>query len=472
MSSVSFSHSLSPSRMLSRCSSQPVGPPPLPQCPSPSLLPVSSMVYGPERPPHIWRWARTFPMMTEACFSGPEQVERSAQPLAAEDQGQRKVPAGSKHKRMLCLEPAAEGQPPPTTTSTLSSAANTSGAASAPHPHKDSGPVARTRPNILGGNRPKRRIQPVRCLKDHRAEEDNLREADKPTEPVQKLIHKQEVSSGAEETAGVGTGRTESPQLKTGRQSDSDGRRKSAAKEDPSPRASDSERNKDREAPGRVGSKPREGRLDKKAPLQEAPNVTGNKENEMEDRQQQQLEAASPAGQAAAESLPRTPKTPSKTSSLAKQAAEMLHNVQGHTPPSDPPAHTRDESSPLPRTPGRQKKGPDGDGTPKHLLLPPHPAEVPSCSPASEAGSEISDSMAAHTLIILSRATMPRTGSPLKDSLRQDGVADKSPSSSRNPRKRRLSSADTPPAKKDPRVSGTHTFALFYRLVLLVSAGL
>lgn len=397
-------------------------------------------------------------MITEPCFSGTEQV----QPLAAEAQGQQKVLTGSKHKRILCFDSSGEGQPCPTSTS--SSAANTSRPASAPHPQKDSVPVARTRPNILGGNKPKRRVQPVRCLKDPQAEDRNLEKAHKTTDAVKKLLHKQKLSTGAEETPGVGTGRTDSSQLRTGRQSDSERRRKSAAKEDPmsTPASSDSERNKDREAPGRVGSKPREGRLEKKAPVQEAPNVTGNKENEMKDGVQQKQEAASPAPQAGAESLPRTPKTPSKTSSLAKQATELLHNLQGHTPPSEPPGHTEDESSPLPRTPGRQKKGKDGEGTPKHLLPSPHTAEVPSCSPASEAGSEISASMAAHTLMILSRATMPRTGSPLKDSLRQDGVADKTPTSSKNLRKRKLSSpADTPPAKKDPRVSGTHVCPLY-----------
>lgn len=333
-------------------------------------------------------------------------------------------------------------------------------------------PVARTRPNILGGNRPKRRIQPVRCLKDQQTEETNLSEADRPKEPAKEHVHPQNHSARAEESAGVATGRTDSSQHKTGRQSDSERSSKSAAKDEHGSRAvsSGSERNGDKdegskkEPAGKVVSRPREGRLDKKAPLHEVPKVTGNKENEIKDTVQKK-QAPTPsfshqaATQAAAESPPKTPKTPSKTSSLAKQAAEMLHNLQGHSSPSEPPAHNQEEPSSLPRTPGCQKKGRDGEGTPKHLL-PPNTPEVPSCSPVSEAGSENSINMAAHTLMILSRATIPRTGTPLKDSLRQDGVGEKIPTSSKNSKKRKLTSpADTPPAKKD-RVSRAHIFSL------------
>lgn len=378
------------------------------------------------------------------------------------------VVTGPKHKRMLCFDSSGEGQPHPTTVSTLSPAANASRPAAAPHPQRDSVPVARTRPNILGGNRPKRRIQPVRCLKDLQTEEKNLSEGDKPKEPAKEHVHKQNYSARAEESARVATGRTDSSQHKAGRQSDSERSSKSAAKDEHV--SSDSERNGDKdkgskkEPAGKVASRPREGRVDKKAPLQEVPNVTGNKENEIKDTVQEK-QAPTPsfshqaATQAAAESPPKTPKTPSKTSSLAKQAAEMLHNLQGHSSPSQPPAHNQEEPSNLPRTPGCQKKGRDGEGTPKHLL-PPNTPEVPSCSPVSEAGSENSINMAAHTLMILSRATIPRTGTPLKDSLRQDGVGEKIPTSSKNSKKRKLTSpADTPPAKKD-RVSRAHTFSL------------
>lgn len=384
----------------------------------------------------------------EPSFPGTEPAETSAQTLAAENQGQQKAVAGpTHHKRILCFDSSAEGQPHPTAISTSSSAPNTSRPASAPHPKKDGVPVARTRPNILGGNRPKRRLQPVRCLQDHRTEEENLKEADTPKDPLKKHVD-----------ARAGTDRTESSQHKTG--TDSERRSKSAAEGDPTSRASHSERNQDKEEgskkepPGKVASTPREGRVEKRAPSQDVPNVTGNKENEIKDTAQEKQAAASSfsqqsATQAVPEALPKTPRTPSKTSSLAKQAAEMLHNLQGHN---------QEESSNSPRTPGRQKKAKDGDGTPKHLL-PPGTPEVPSCSPVSEAGSENSINMAAHTLMILSRATIARTGTPLKDSLRQDGVGEKIPTSSKNSKKRRLSSpADTPPAKKDHRVSRAHAF--------------
>lgn len=293
----------------------------------------------------------------ELSFSGTEQVEVSAQPLAAQNQGQQKVATGLKHKRILRFDSSAEGQPHPTTVSPLSSATNTSRSASAPQPKKDSVPVARTRPNILGGNRPKRRLQPVRCSTDHQNEENNLKEADKPT---------------ADETARVGT---DSSQPKTGIQADSERRSKSAPKGDHSsrPGSSDSGRQKDegskKEPPGKVVSKAREGRVEKKTALQEVPNVTGNKENEIKENAQEKQAPTSSfscpsATQAVADALPKTPKTPSKTSSLAKQAAEMLHNLQGHNSPSEPPGHNQEESSNIPRTPGRQRKGKDGEGTP------------------------------------------------------------------------------------------------------------
>lgn len=407
-----------------------------------------------------------FPLLL--WISGTEQVDTSAKPLAAENKGQQKVPAGPKHKRILHFDSSGEGRPQTTAISTLSPATNTS--VPAPQPKKDSVPVARTRPNILGGNRPKRRLQLVRCPKDPPTEEKTTREADKTKEPVKKIHpQKQAHRTPSEEV--------DSSQHKTRKQSDSERRSKSDARkpndehadgakaeEDQSSGAVSpgSERNKEKEesskkeSPGKVLAKPREGRVEK-----EVPRVMANKENEVEEPVQEQQAPSSSSSatafspQAAAPAVPDTqPKTPkalSKTSSLAKQAAEMLHDIQGHNSPSEHPGHNQEDSTHSPRTPGRQKKGKDGEGTPKHLL-PPNTPDVPSCSPASEAGSENSINMAAHTLMILSRATIARTGTPLKDSLRQDGGGDKIPTSSK---KRKLSSpAETPPAKKD-RVSRT-----------------
>lgn len=221
--------------------------------------------------------------------------------------------------------------------------------------------------------------------------------------------------------------------------------------------------------------KPREGRTEKRAPSQEGPNVTANKENEIKGSVHEQ--PSTPSSSASRDFSPQTvtqtasnpqakaSKPTSKTSSLAKQAAEMLHDIQGLNSPSSPakraaaansdlsPAvRSQEETADCLRTPSRQKKGKDGEGTPKHLL-PPNTPDVPTCSPASEAGSENSINMAAHTLMILSRAAIARTGTPLKDSLRQEGVEKKSPTSGKISKKRKMSSPTvSPPAKKD-RVS-------------------
>lgn len=55
------------------------------------------------------------------------------------------------------------------------------------------------------------------------------------------------------------------------------------------------------------------------------------------------------------------------------------------------------------------------------VMVPPVTADLPACSPASETGSENSVNMAAHTLMILSRAAISRTTSttPLKDNTQQ-----------------------------------------------------
>lgn len=413
-------------------------------------------------------------------ISGTEQVDTSAQPLAADNAGQQKVVEGHKHKRILCFDSSGEAQPQTTAVSTSSPTTCASTSQSVPQPKKDAAPVARTRPNILGGNRPKRRLQPVRCLKDPKAAEKTRKEVEKPKDPGKKHLHKQDRSTCTEESARAGT---DSSQRKAGNQPDPERTRAVAQHHEDADGAEDGQRsragsskvdrNQDKpessrkEPTGKVLPKAREGRVEKKPPPQEAPNVTANKENEMEDAAQEKQAASSssaakdfgpqPAAQAAPDSQLKTPKAPSKTSSLAKQAAEMLHGLQGHAPSPELPAHTQEDSANVPRTPGRQKKGKDGEGTPKHLL-PPNTPDVPSCSPVSEAGSENSINMAAHTLMILSRATIARTGTPLKDSLRQDGVGEKIPTSSKNSKKRKMSSpTDTPPAKKD-RVSTKQIF--------------
>uniref|UniRef100_UPI00398E4CCC protein NPAT n=1 Tax=Pristiophorus japonicus TaxID=55135 RepID=UPI00398E4CCC len=120
----------------------------------------------------------------------------------------------------------------------------------------------------------------------------------------------------------------------------------------------------------------------------------------------------------------------SLTSTLTKQAAEMLQDMQRQSPA---PKQTSNADLPVPRTPGSNvHEGPDdcsdfqrtphnksfGDekASPR-VMVPPTTPDIPTCSPASEAGSENSVSMAAHTLMILSRAAIARTTgtTPLKD---------------------------------------------------------
>lgn len=116
-------------------------------------------------------------------------------------------------------------------------------------------------------------------------------------------------------------------------------------------------------------------------------------------------------------------------SPLSKQAGEMLHDIQMRSPP---PKQADSGELPLPRTPASGmgildsvrtptcKNSSEEMGTPRALFLPATP-ELQGCSPASEAGSENSVSMAAHTLMILSRASIANTGSatPLKDNTQQ-----------------------------------------------------
>ncbi|XP_072809992.1 protein NPAT [Vicugna pacos] len=121
---------------------------------------------------------------------------------------------------------------------------------------------------------------------------------------------------------------------------------------------------------------------------------------------------------------------------LTKHSTEMfLQDIQWHSPAN---RLTDSADLPGPRTPGsgaaeKHQEEPTGgikvpssrrfsedSSTPK-AMVPPVSADVPACSPASETGSENSVSMAAHTLMILSRAAISRTTSatPLKDNTQQ-----------------------------------------------------
>lgn len=191
---------------------------------------------------------------------------------------------------------------------------------------------------------------------------------------------------------------------------------------------------------GQETVKSQDGLTEMPGPPQEASPVTANKENELKTDQGMGRSSLDTPGQQ--ESTSDASGGPcnalSKTSPLTKQAAEMLQDIQGLQPFSTPPKKSglgcldlalprtpglgrlHDDSLDGLRTPNRQRQSREREGTPRHLV-PPATPELPSCSPASETGSENSINMAAHTLMILSRAA--RTGVPLKDSLRQEEAA-------------------------------------------------
>nr|XP_046246230.1 protein NPAT isoform X2 [Scatophagus argus] len=395
-----------------------------------------------------------------------------------------------------------------TTRTTLPTPTNTSTSRSTQQTEKDDMQmVTRTKPAILGGNKPRRRIQTVKCSVDPQADRSFVKESEKPgppqqylKDPVKKNSRKQDhsIHSKGSHSASTRMGdetlnkseserRSKPIDRKPSHDKDGDG---ANTKDSHSSQSSSSasalkvgtsnekEESSKKEPAEKAPSKSREGRTEKRTPPQEVPNVTANKENEIKGSMQEQQQSA-PSSSASRDFSPpavtqptsnpqsKATKAPSKTSSLAKQAAEMLHDIQGLGSPSTPvkrpvagssdlslprtPANgcNQEESTDGSRTPSRQKKSKDGEGTPKHLI-PPNTPDVPTCSPASEAGSENSINMAAHTLMILSRAAIARTGTPLKDSLRQEGVGEKTPASSKNSKKRKLSPPTaSPPAKKD-----------------------
>ncbi|XP_056184531.1 protein NPAT isoform X1 [Falco biarmicus] len=122
------------------------------------------------------------------------------------------------------------------------------------------------------------------------------------------------------------------------------------------------------------------------------------------------------------------------SSPFTKQCVEMLQDIQWHSPtskavesgelpvPRTPSGlgdrHTDDTTDSV-RTPTCRRFNEDSP-TPR-IMVPPATPDLPACSPASETGSENSVSMAAHTLMILSRAAIARTSTatPLKDNTQQ-----------------------------------------------------
>ncbi|KFV05817.1 Protein NPAT, partial [Tauraco erythrolophus] len=125
---------------------------------------------------------------------------------------------------------------------------------------------------------------------------------------------------------------------------------------------------------------------------------------------------------------------PCLPSPFTKQCVEVLQDVQWQSPTSKT---VENGELPVPRTPsGVGDRHTDDttdsvrtptcrrfneDSTTPRIMVPPATPDLPACSPASETGSENSVSMAAHTLMILSRAAIARTSTatPLKDNTQQ-----------------------------------------------------
>lgn len=397
------------------------------------------------------------------------------------ENGVKQNPAkGPSHKRILCFDSSLSVVQSHTAKMTLS-AAPAASSTSASQPVQQSERDKRTKPNILGGNKPKRRIEPVRCLADGQARVGSLNEAasslTQEKDLVKKTSRKQvhnihnndRVSLPESEKSSESAGRLHRSETNNDEAKAKDtrsSRSSESALKSGSTKDKGQEESIRKEAADRAPLKSREGRAEKRPPSQEVPSVTANKENEM--KEPQPVPSSSASGDFSPPAVPQlpphTPTKSSKASSLAKQAAEMLQGIQGLRSPvkkagagSSDPLHgtseTHEALTDSPRILPGQKRGKDGQGTPKHPT-PTNIPDVPTCSPASEAGSENSINMAAHTLMILSRAAIARTGTPLKDSMRQEGAGEKSPASSRNSKKRKQSSPmSSPPAKRESKTS-------------------
>ncbi|XP_053278229.1 protein NPAT [Pleuronectes platessa] len=457
----------------------------------------------------------------KSTVAGSEEtvVGEVIQPASGENTSQQDAAKSSSHRRILFFDSSAgvQLQTPETTKTTSPAAPNTSTPRSVKQPGKVKTQLApQIRPAILSGDKPKRRIEITRCSSDSQNVGGLVKEGEnsRPQQqhhkgPVKKNSRKQDHKINNPESRSASASRVGSSQPEALKKLESGRRSKSIEKkhtnDDGEAKAHNSQRSrmssdtatksgnrKDKEESSRKEpsekalAKSREGRTEKRIPSQETPNVTANKENEIKGRVQEQQQQSTSASSTSSDLNPpavtqpesnpqsKATKAQSKSCSLAKQAAEMLQDIQElnspSTPAKRPGASTSDISLPSTpgtgynqeestdtrhRTPSRQKRGNDGEG-PQKRLLPPNTPDVPTCSPASEAGSENSINMAAHTLMILSRAAIARTGTPLKDSLRQDGVGEKSPTSSKISKKRKQSSptASTPAKKESKRSPG------------------
>ncbi|XP_077422797.1 protein NPAT [Vanacampus margaritifer] len=415
--------------------------------------------------------------------------------------------SSSSHKRILCFESSTQIQTSKPTMAT-SSGVNTSTSQYVTHTKKGRSQTARcTRPAILRGNKQKRYIETVPCPADPNARGNLVTSVSSHQQQnhVKKNSGKQNANFLNQKSPIASGNRIDVTQPESVKSSEPGIRLKSTAgkhshiaeagPDGAKPKDSGSSESlsltdsvlksvSSKDKVEHVRKEPAEEQSEKSMHTQDKPNVMADKENKVMGCSQEQqqsshtpfssapADSATPAVTHTSSSQSKAAKIPSKTSSLAIQAAEMLQNIQGLNSPPRPgkrlpvglnspdptgprtpgTAGNQKESMNSPRTPLQQKKGKDADGTPKNLL-PHNTPDVPTCSPASETGSENSINMAAHTLMILSRAAIARTGTPLKDSLRQE-AGEKSPTSLKNSKKRKQTPATaSPPAKKSSKQS-------------------
>lgn len=384
------------------------------------------------------------------------------------------------HRRILRFDippentTAGQSSTPTTTLTTTISSSPTQ------QVHKDN---KRTEPKQhLNSDNIKRRIEPIRLPEvNHNA---TKKDSEKAVVPQQQI--ETQKSKGTEKKTDL-TSTSNRSSNKTTREPESLVRLQLQKKSQPSNKDNGGAVSQSAKSPAQVQKPKPAGNAKTSSPegskpadktLQDSPGITANKENELESNQQEQRPtAARPSEDLTASTVkPATPvlsnssKMLCKTSPLTKQAVEMLHDIQGQAPVATPskrqgssicpdllfprtpgPGCIQEEKMDGLRTPSRVRHVREGESTPKNLPPPATPDIIPSCSPASEAGSENSINMAAHTLMILSRAA--RTGGPLKDSLRQEEAsAGKSPTPKSKKRKHIESS---PPAKKELQLSGS-----------------
>ncbi|NXP57949.1 NPAT protein, partial [Chloropsis cyanopogon] len=180
------------------------------------------------------------------------------------------------------------------------------------------------------------------------------------------------------------------------------------------------------------------------------------------------------------------------SSPFSKQCVEMLQDIQWQSPtgktvengelpvprtPSGVGDRHADDTTDSVRTPTCRRFS-EESATPR-IMVPPATPDLPACSPASETGSENSVSMAAHTLMILSRAAIARTSAatPLKDNTQQFRALrstvkkrkledlNEGERNSRSANRKDLQSSPTPSRKKKIKASYLYLTHLFFPLL-------